>query len=322
MNQNNEAAPRCEAPGPDPARPSAPLPSGACDTHAHLFGPENRFPYQQDRGYTPPDATEDAYRHLLRTLGFSRAVLVQPSVYGTDNRRMLETLSARRLNDDIEWRGVAVLDESVSDAELERLHALGVRGVRVNLVFPGGVDFAATERLASRIADLGWHVQFLVDVSRFERLGERLGRLPVDSVIDHMGHMATFKGIRAPGFRDLLALMREGRTWVKLTGPNRITALAQSPYKDVDPFFLALLEARIDRCLFGTDWPHVQLPGRMPKDGELVDEFLRLVAAPRDRRALLVDNPERLYGFRGRGMRDVSMAPTRTVSTSQPCPDP
>ncbi|MGH8600627.1 MAG: amidohydrolase family protein, partial [Burkholderiales bacterium] len=273
-------------------------PPGACDTHAHLFGPTSRFPYQRERSYTPPDATEDAYRHMLRTLGFSRAVLVQPSVYGTDNRRMLETLSARRPDDDIQWRGVAVVDRDVTDAELERLHAVGVRGIRMNLLFPGGIDFAAMEQLGGRIADLGWHAQLFVDVSRFDRLAERVSRLRVDAVVDHMGYMATSKGLKDPGFQDLLALLRDGRTWVKLSGPNRITALDRSPYTDVDPFLTALLEARSDRCVFGTDWPHVQLSTPMPNDGSLVDEFLRLVTSPADRQAILVDNPARLYGFR------------------------
>jgi 2-pyrone-4,6-dicarboxylate lactonase len=297
MSNSDHHAPYCDAPDPNPGTPSTVLPPGACDTHAHLFGPAERFPYQQNRSYTPPDASEEAYRHLLRTLGFSRAVLVQPSVYGTDNRRMLKTLGAQREGDDIEWRGVAVVDEAISDGELERFHELGVRGIRTNLVFPGGVDFSATERLAARIADLGWHVQFLVDVSRFEHLAERLSRLPVDSVVDHMGHMPTSKGLNAPGFQGLLSLVREGRTWVKLTGPNRITGLRRSPFTDVDPFFTALLEARVDRCIFGTDWPHVQLPTPMPNDADLVEEFLRLVSSPEDRHAVLVDNPAHLYSF-------------------------
>lgn len=297
MSEHREAAAYCEAPNPNPEPLNIPLPPGACDTHAHVFGPPSRFPYLPERSYTPPEASDENYCHLLRTLGFDRAVLIQPSVYGTDNRYMLEVLSARQTDAEFEWRGVVVLDEDVADKQLERLHAVGVRGIRSNMLFRGGVDFAATERLAHRVADLGWHVQLLLDVSGFERLADRLGRLPVDSVVDHMGHMATHKGVQAPGFQDFLALMREGRTWAKLTGPSRVTRMAQSPYTDVDPFFLALFETCPKRCLFGTDWPHVQLPGPMPNDGALVNEFLRLVPSSRDRQTVLVDNPARLYGF-------------------------
>ncbi|MFC3606786.1 amidohydrolase family protein [Stutzerimonas tarimensis] len=288
--------PTIPGPNPHPRKPCDPLPAGACDSHAHLFGPQSRYPYQANRSYTPHDASEQAYRHLLRTLGFQRAVLVQPSVYGTDNSRMLETLTASG-SDELQWRGVAVVDSSVTDAQLERMHAAGVRGIRMNLLFAGGVTFAEIETLARRVAGLGWHVQFLVDVSMFERLAERLDRLPTDSVIDHMGHMPTGKGVEDAGFQILLQLLQGGRTWVKLTGPNRISSLPRAPFLDVDPLFSALLAAREDRCVFGTDWPHVQLPGPMPNDGDLVDEFLRLMPDAALRGKVLTDNPARLYGF-------------------------
>ena len=291
------ATPDIPAPDPNPGQPSERLPAGACDTHAHLFGPQERYPFNLNRNYTPPDASETAYRHLLKTLGFEKAVLVQPSVYGTDNSRMLHTLSASRNDDEIQWRGVAVVDRNVSDGELQSMHDLGVRGIRVNLVFAGGVTFEDVKALANRIKTLGWHVQFLVDVSKFERLADKLNGLPVHSVVDHMGHIPTSRGVEHPGFKDLLSLMTEGRTWVKLTGPNRISALDHAPFTDVDPFFHALREAREDRCLFGTDWPHVKLPGPMANDAALVNEFLRSVSKPSTRRAILVDNPANLYQF-------------------------
>lgn len=288
-----------DIPGPNPwvEAPREKLPEGACDTHAHLFGPQEKYPYQPTRGYTPPDATETSYRQLLNTLGFQRAVLVQPSVYGTDNRRMLDTLAASTDTDSIEWRGVAVVDRHISDEELSQMNALGVRGIRINLVFPGGVTFEDIVSLAARIKPFGWHIQFFVDVSKFENLAERLSKLPVPSVVDHMGHLSTRLGIANPGFRELVDLMADGRTWVKLTGPNRISTLPEAPFTDVEPFFEALREARQDRCLFGTDWPHVQLPTPMPPDHILVNEFLRLVPDNRDRQAILVDNPATLYGF-------------------------
>lgn len=288
-----------DIPGPDPhtQAPREKLPVGSCDTHAHLFGPQESYPYQPNRSYTPPDASEASYRQLLNTLGFQRAVLVQPSVYGTDNGRMLATLTASLPDDPIKWRGVAVVDSYVTDDELQKMHDAGVRGIRINLLFAGGVTFDDIVALADRIKALGWHIQCLVDISNFERLAERLGSLPVPCVIDHMGHQPTRLGIDSPGFRELLGLMADGRTWVKLTGPNRISALDAAPFTDVEPFFQALRQTRQDRCLFGTDWPHVQLPGPMPNDGVLVDEFLRLIPDQAGRQIILVDNPARLYGF-------------------------
>jgi 2-pyrone-4,6-dicarboxylate lactonase len=298
MNETN-LAPFCAAPDPNPRPPRRPLPARSCDTHAHVFGPASRYPYHPQRNYTPPDATREAYIHLLRILGFERAVLVQPSPYGTDNRRMLDALAlAQESPEGIEWRGVAVLDDQVSDQELERLHALGVRGVRMNLVFRAGVDMNTTRRLAERIAPLGWHVQFLVDISRFEGLAQQLAALPVESVVDHMGHMPAALGPGHPAFQDLLALGREGRTWIKLTGPNRITSLQHPPYHDVDPVAQALIAAAPQRLVFGTDWPHVQLPNPMPNDGDLVDEFHRWVENDTAlAEQILVDNPAKLYGF-------------------------
>ncbi|WP_129142027.1 amidohydrolase family protein [Modicisalibacter coralii] len=291
---------RPDIPGPNPAprTPHQALPAGACDCHAHLFGPATRYPYHPDRGYTPPDASAEAYQRLLTTLGFERAVLVQPSVYGTDNRRLLDALREAR-EAGVERRGIAVVDASVTDAQLRDMHDLGVRGIRVNLLFPGGVDFRAIRALGERIAELGWHVQCLVDVSTVGDLRAILEPLPVPRVIDHMGHVPTPKGIGDPGFESLLSLLAEGRTWVKLSGPDRVTALgaAAPPYSDVDPFLQALVATNPERCVFGTDWPHVKLPGAMPDDGDLVDELLRLVPDTATRDRILVHNPARLYGF-------------------------
>lgn len=298
MTDDTWQAPACPAYDPYPRSPDRALPADACDTHFHLFGPLKRYPYKPERSYTPPEAPEAAYRHLLRTLGFQRAVFVQPSVYGTDNARMMALLEDSAEGDHIDWRGVAVLDSRVSDAELERLHAAGVRGVRLNLLFRGGVDFATVSAVASRIAPLGWHVQFLMDVSEFPQLRRRLAALPVPSVVDHMGHLPVAKGVGAPGFRDLLALVREGRTWVKLSGPYRMTALARPPYTDVDPFAAALLAANPDRMLFGTDWPHPDIKVPMPNDTDLMADFFRWIEHDEGLlERVMVDNPARLYGF-------------------------
>lgn len=292
------AAPPCAGYDPEPRAPRRSLPGNACDCHFHIFGPLDRFPYLEDRSYTPPAAPESAYRHLLHTLGFRRAVYIQPSVYGTDNSRLVQLLDDAKTDRDIAWRGVAVVDASVSDDELARLHALGVRGVRLNLLFRGGVDFDAVARVAERIAPFGWHVQFLVDVSEFPRLAQRLSALPVASVIDHMGHLPVAKGVDDPGFQDLIGLLREDRTWVKLSGPYRMTALRQPPYTDVDPFAAALIAANPARLLVGTDWPHPGISVPMPNDGDVMDEALRWLGDDDSLlEQVLVHNPARLYGF-------------------------
>ncbi len=178
------------------------------------------------------------------------------------------------------------------------LHALGVRGIRLNMLFRGGVDFSAVRELAARIAPLGWHVQFLIDISRFEDFAQRLSGLPVDCVIDHMGHLDARLGPKHPAFRDLLALLGEGRTWVKLSGPNRISACETAPFTDATALARALVQARSDRLLFGTDWPHVQLPGPIPDDGMLVDEFYDWIGQDAAlAQQILVDNPGTLYSF-------------------------
>src|SRR5690606_10286360 len=150
---------------------------------------------------------------------------------------------------------------------------IGVRGIRLNMLFRGGIDFAAVQSLASRIAPLGWHLQFLIDITQFEDLAPRISALPVDSVIDHMGHFRSNLGPRHPAFASLLSLMDEGRTWVKVTGPNRISEHSSAPYVDAQALAQALMQARPDRLVFGTDWPHVQIPTPIPDDGSLVDEL-------------------------------------------------
>lgn len=198
----------------------------------------------------------------------------------------------------VQWRAVVVLDPNVDDDELASLHKLGVRGVRVNQVFGGGIDMTAARRLAQKIAPFGWHLQFLVDVSRTRNFASELSQLPVDSVIDHMGHLPAHLGVKHPAFVELLTLAKEKRTWIKLSGPSRITSKNHIPYTDVDPLAHALIETAPGQLVFGSDWPHVQLPCEMPNDGHLLEEFRRWTDNdPATERRIMVDNPARLYGF-------------------------
>lgn len=292
--------PDIDPPVSNPIAPAHRLPSGSCDSHAHIFGPADRYPYAPERNYTPHDASLESYAQLLHHLGFERAVLVQPSVYGTDNRLLRDALErAQHESLGIEWRGIAVLDDGVSDAELEALDGLGVRGVRLNLLFQGAdVSFAEAARLAERIAPFGWHLQFLIDITAFDDFAGRLSRLPVDSVVDHIGHFPATLGVQTPQFRDLKALMQEGRTWVKLSGPNRISSHDTAPFIDAQKLAQELVEHAPQRLVFGTDWPHVKLAGSMPDDGVLVEEFYRWIGGDDNlARQILVDNPRQLYAF-------------------------
>lgn len=283
----------------DPARPSISLPAGACDSHAHVFDPDSRTPLAPKSEYAPPYAPLERYEALLHHLGFDRAVLVQPSVYGTDNSFMVECLGKKGPTGDNSFRGIAVVDSRVSDAELEDMNSVGVRGIRINLVYGGGVDLDVLNTLTTRIAPLGWHVQFLVDLSKLPDFASRVDPLPVPFVVDHIGHFPVSLGPELPAFRDLVGLVRDGRAWVKVSGPNRISARQTAPFDDVRPLVDPLVDANPDQLLFGTDWPHVKLSTPMPDDGDLVDDFANWIPDEAIRKRILVDNPARLYGLDG-----------------------
>jgi 2-pyrone-4,6-dicarboxylate lactonase len=272
------------------------MPSRACDAHAHICGPIATFAYSERRVYTPPDALLPAYRHMLETLGVERTVLVQPSVYGTDNTVMLRAmteLGSKRC------RGVAVIDDDISDGELERLHEAGVRGVRVNVVDvaegKGVIPMTALARLASRVKRHGWHVEFLMHADEFPDLDRQFADFPVDIVLGHLGYMKTQKGLDNAGFQAMLRLMRRRKCWVKLTGPYRISG-QPLPHTDTFPYAKALLEAAPERVVWGTDWPHVMVKTPMPNDADLADLLLEWVPE-RLREQVLVANPAKLYGF-------------------------
>ncbi len=290
------AAPLCAPPDPDPRPPGRPLPAGACDCHAHICGPAADFAYDPARIYTPPDALLPAYRGMLETLGLARAVLVQPSVYGTDNRVLLGALAEMGAA----ARGVAVVANDIEDTELDRLHDAGVRGVRLNLVDikdPGGpLPLADARALAERIGRLGWHVEFLVHVDDVPDLDRQFADFPVDVVFGHLGYVRPGQTPNIDGFQALLRLLEGGGAWVKLTGPYRITQEAL-PYGDTDPFARALFAAAPERLIWGSDWPHVMVKSAMPNDGALCDILRHWAGDEAALERVLVGNPETLYGF-------------------------
>jgi 2-pyrone-4,6-dicarboxylate lactonase len=293
-SRGNIAAPHCAGADPNPRPPHYTLPPNACDCHAHIFGPVSRFAYAPVRSYTPPDASLEAYFHMLDTMGLQRAVLVQPSVYGDDNACMLEALAAwpKRL------RGVVVTDpRKLSDSVVAEWTANGVRGVRMNMWTPAGLPPDELESIAARLAEIGWHLDLITDTcERVATLEKRLRNLPCGLVIEQMGRIKADQSLTSPGFQALLRLLAERRTWVKLSHAYHVT-IAGLPYTDTIPYARALVEVALDRLVWGCDWPHPMLHSPMPNDGNLVDLLAEWVPDEAQRRAVLVDNPARLYGF-------------------------
>lgn len=282
----------CLGPDPESRPPKFAMPEHACDCHAHVLGPPDKYPYVANRSYTPPTALLADYQALHRVLGIERAVIVQPSVHGTDNAVTLDGIAGYGPN----ARGIAVVDSDVSDSELQRLHDGGIRGVRLNLLFGGGVGLDTLEPLAQRIASMGWHVQLLLDARDLVDLAPRLGKAGVPLVVDHMGHMKTSHGIGHPGFQALLGLVRDGVCWVKLSGNYRISSDGP-PYRDAIAFARALIEAAPQHMVWGTDWPHPALKDFMPNDGDLLDAVDDYAPEADLKQAIFVDNPAALYGF-------------------------
>jgi len=282
----------CKGPDPAPSKPKTRLMAGACDSHCHVFGPADKFPYAADRSYTPPDAPFQTIRHLHAWLGIERAVIVQASCHGSDNSAALDAIA--RSNG--AYRGVAIVNGRESDAEMARLHEGGIRGVRFNFVqhLGGTPDLDLFDRTIDRLAELGWHVVLHLDAEDILTHHERLNRIKVPFVIDHMGRVRASKGLEQAPFRQLLELLRNDLAWVKICGPERVSSQG-APFADAVPFAQALAAAAPDRTLWGTDWPHPNIAGDMPNDGALVDLFHAAITDEAARRAILVDNPTRLY---------------------------
>ncbi len=286
--------PTCLGPDPNPIAPRFEVPRGATDCHAHIFGDPARYPFVPERTYTPPPpAPLEAYLAMHRALGIERAVIVTPSVHGTDNRVTLDAIAGYGPT----ARGVAVVDETIRDRDLADLHDGGIRGVRLNVMSGGGVGLHALKPLAERTADMGWQVQLFIDVGRdLIGIAPLIRELGVAVVIDHLGFMAVSEGLENPGFQTLLSLVRDGICWVKLSGNYRIS---KDPphYSDAIPFARALIEASPDHMVWGTDWPHPELTENMPNDGDLLNALDDYTPDPDLKHRILVDNPATLYGL-------------------------
>jgi predicted TIM-barrel fold metal-dependent hydrolase len=283
------------APDPNPVKPTFKMPAGACDAHCHIFGPADKFPYAPERRYTPPDAPRERLRALHDFLGIERAVLVQASCHGADNRAMFDAIAWSKGR----WRGVAMVGDTVTERELQDLHEGGARAVRFNFVhhLGGAPDPAVFERTLAMIKPMGWHVVLHFDAEDIEKYMGTLRKIPVPFIIDHMGRVQVEHGLEQKPWRMMLELMKNELAWVKVSGPERIST--GKPFRDARPFVEGLINAAPERTLWGTDFPHPNVKV-MPNDGELVDLFGEFCTDPALRQKVLVDNPTRLYWADGR----------------------
>jgi len=265
------------------------MPKGAVDTHAHVISSASLVP---SRSYTAPEATGEQYIKMLDEVAMTYGVLIQVSVNGQDNEPMLRVLDRhpKRL------RGVAVPLLGQSDAYYQNMLDRGVVGIRMNVMFAGGgLDLSSLEECDALARDWGWHLQFLLDANELPTLMPRMQKLQSTLVIDHMGFLKTSVGVHSPGFKSLVDLVRE-RAWVKVSGAYRLSEKYPS-YDDVVPYAEALIRAAPDRCVWGSDWPHVATYGPMPSIAQLLECFALYAPTEAIRQQILCDNPQRLYGF-------------------------
>jgi predicted TIM-barrel fold metal-dependent hydrolase len=274
--------------------PVAPLPADACDAHTHIFGPASIFPYVDDRPYTPPDAPFEALRALHRKLGIGRGVIVQPGCHGYDMSAVLDALARGQG----QYRAVALLPSTATSDQIRKLDAAGVRGVRFNFVAHlDNAPWSEVQAMARLIAPFGWHICIHSDQQSLPDLLPLLKQLETPFVLDHMGRVSAGNGVGSDLFRQLLALSNHDRAWIKISGVDRISSSGKRPYSDGRPFMKALIETMADRLLWGSDWPHPNVRGEMPDDGELVDILTEVCPDRSEQERILVSNPHTLYRF-------------------------
>jgi len=282
----------CQGPRETTKRPGFAAPAPACDCHMHVFGPEKTYPYTPDRGYTPPDALVPKYLEVAEALGLKRAVVVQASVYGSDNERTASAVEELGLD---RARGIAMVEAGVDRATLQRLDQRGIRGTRFITTIKGGPTIDNLPGVAAKVAEFGWHIEMYVPRKLWQGLFPVLAELPVPVVFDHMGGLPGNVDENDPDMKGLLKLLESGRCWVKLCGYR--ASLTGHPYADVAPLGRRYVRHALDRCVWGTDWPHTTIDGYMPDDGDLMDLLAQWVPDEAQRRKILVDNPARLYRF-------------------------
>jgi D-galactarolactone isomerase len=267
------------------------MPQGACDTHMHLYDP--KYPLAPTALGSPPSGEVAAYRALQRRLGSERTVVVQPTAYGTDNRCTLDGIAALGLE---RTRGIAVVDDEASDADLEALTRGGMRGVRFQMLPGGALPWDRLDRIAERVQDFAWHVQFQTDGRIFPERAAQIMGWPGRIVIDHVGKFLEPVPPEHPAFQSLLRFIDSGRVWVKLSAPYEVSKTGAPLYEDVSRLAKALVKAAPERMLWASNWPHPSVKSP-PDDAALLDLLLDWAPDEATRKRILVDNPAEVYGF-------------------------
>jgi 2-pyrone-4,6-dicarboxylate lactonase len=294
--------PYCLPPDPNTRKPSFSLPANSCDTHFHIFGPPETFPFLSTHEYTPPAAPLEHYLKMAAIIGIERGVVVQPSVHGLDNSATLDAIAKSGGR----FRGVARIDDKTRKSELQQLHDGGVRGVRFNLLDRprGNVKLDVLDRCIEHIVELGWSVDLHIDGKNLLEQEQRIRSMPLPVVIDHIARIKPVEGLTQPAFQLLLDLLKANHIWVKVSGADKICnpqvhSYFGLPFVEVIPFARAVTAAAPNRIIWGTDWPHSNnfAPGHTPNDGDLVDLLAAFVPDEQTRTKILVDNPAALYGF-------------------------
>lgn len=292
----------CYPPDPNTKKPSYVPPPNSCDSHFHVFGPPEQFPFVATHEYTPPAAPLEHYLKMIGVIGIERAVVVQPSVHGLDNSATLDAIAQSKGR----FRGVGRIDGKTPRSELQKLHDGGIRGVRFNLLDRprGNVKLDVLDRCIEQIIEFGWSVDLHIDMKNLLEQEKRIRALPIAVVIDHIARVNPAHGLNQPGFELLLDLMNNKHVWVKVSGADkicntRVHSYFGLPFVEVIPYARSIIKLAPDRVLWGTDWPHSNnfAPGHTPNDGDLLDLLAEFAPDAEIRKKILVDNPSKLYGF-------------------------
>lgn len=273
------------------SEPRLKAPKGACDTHMHVY--DKRYPTAPTAAFTPADALVTDYRAVKESLGLSRTIVIQPSTYGTDNRCTLDAIAALG---SASARGVAVVDDTVGDIEMEALTRGGIRGARFHMLTGAPIPWERLDRVAARVQDVGWHVQLQLDGRDLPAREGQVRSWPGRIVIDHIGKFLEPVPPDHPAFRCLLELVDTGRVWVKLSAAYEVSKRGAPLYEDVGALAKALVKAAPERLLWASNWPHPSVQDK-PDDAALLDILLDWAPDEATRRRILVDNPAELYGF-------------------------
>ncbi len=279
---------------PNTRKPKTPPPPKSCDSQFHVFGSREKYPVRPGTVYEMPEATFAESRKMHKILGLERGVIVQPTVYGLDHKAVLDALAEGGKN----YRGVGLINDTVSDAELQKLHDAGVRGARFN--FSKAVNFAPSIEAFShsipRIQEMGWFAKLNLGVGDLIEYDSLFKKLKLNVLIDHMGRPDMSLGVKDPNALKVIELLKTGNWWIMISNGHKQSKTG-FPWNDAIPVARAYIEAAPDRVLWGSDWPHPLATEKVPNDADLLELFYRYAPDEGERKKILVDNPGNLFGF-------------------------